>query len=67
VWIKRHRHLKTEFLSGRVYICHILTTCCEVPLVQDLKIHLIYDILEIFIEYKERILIQITNNGFRGY
>jgi len=37
------------------------------PLGQDLKIRLIYDILEIFIEHKETILIQIANNGFRGY
>jgi len=31
VWIKSHRHLETEFLSGRVYICHILTTRYEAP------------------------------------
>ena len=29
--IKSYRHLKTEFLSGRIYICHILTTRCEAP------------------------------------
>ena len=31
VWIKSYRHLKTEFLSGRLYVCHILTTRCEAP------------------------------------
>jgi len=31
VWIKSYKHLKTGFLSGRVHICHILTTRCDVP------------------------------------
>jgi len=31
VWIKSYKHLKTGFLSGRVHICHNLTTRCEVP------------------------------------
>ena len=30
VWIKSYKHLKTEFLSGNVYVCHIMTTHCEV-------------------------------------
>jgi len=45
VWITSYRHLKTEFLKDRAYICYNLTPAVRPPPGQDLTIHLIYDIL----------------------
>jgi len=67
VWIKSYKHLKSGFLSGRVHIGHILTTRCEAPSWSRSNYSPDYDISEIFIEYKQNIVTQMTNNGFRGH